>query len=263
MIGGITMIGDCRGRRDDSDNVLASIGQAAASQRDTQLRGNSDSLLVKGSVASIGVVDENWFTRECISRSLKEFDKGLETIPFKSGDECLHSEKPLDLIVFHAHQLSSHNHNVNNNDSIKSLNEIAPVIILSEIDNPYAILKALESGARGYIPTATTSLELTIEIIRLVRAGGIFVPASSLSLQMNNGEGSPSKTTTTEQFTPRQMAVLHYLKLGKANKIIAHELALSEGTVKAHIRNIMKKMGVTNRTEVACRAQALPTFGTA
>jgi DNA-binding CsgD family transcriptional regulator len=100
-------------------------------------------------------------------------------------------------------------------------------------------------------PTATTSLELTIEIIRLVRAGGTFVPTSSLSLQ---------RYTTTEQFTPRQMAVLHYLTLGKAHKTIAHELALSEGTIKAHSRNIMKKMGVTNRSEVACRAQALATF---
>ncbi len=95
---------------------------------------------------------------------------------------------------------------------------------------------------------------------RTVRTG-TFVPASSLSLQGYNGEGSTFRPTTTEQFTPRQMAVLRYLRLGKANKSIAHELALSEGPVKAHIRNIMKKMGVTNRTEVACRAQALRASG--
>jgi DNA-binding NarL/FixJ family response regulator len=143
---------------------------------------------------------------------------------------------------------------------IKDFLRIAPVIILSAVDNPQEILNALESGAGGYIPTAITSLELTIEIIRLVRAGGTFVPASGLSLQRYNGEGSTSRLTTTEQFTLRQMAVLRYLTLGKANKTIAHELALREGTIKAHIRNIMKKMGVTNRTEVACRAQALATF---
>jgi len=50
------------------------------------------------------------------------------------------------------------------------------------------------------------------------------------------------------------MAVLDHLKLGKANKVIAYELAMSESTVKVHIRNIMKKMKATNRTEVACRA---------
>ena len=69
----------------------------------------------------------------------------------------------------------------------------------------------------------------------------------------------PSEHVATEQFTPRQMAVLHHLKLGKANKSIARELEMSESTVKIHLRNIMKKMKAANRTEVACRAQALDT----
>jgi DNA-binding NarL/FixJ family response regulator len=58
--------------------------------------------------------------------------------------------------------------------------------------------------------------------------------------------------------TPRQMAVLQHLKLGKANKLIAYELEMSESTVKVHVRNIMKKMNAKNRTEVACRALVLP-----
>jgi DNA-binding NarL/FixJ family response regulator len=57
------------------------------------------------------------------------------------------------------------------------------------------------------------------------------------------------------------MAVLDRLKLGKPNKVIAFELQMSESTVKAHIQNIMKKMRVTNRTEVACRARELEIRG--
>jgi DNA-binding NarL/FixJ family response regulator len=211
---------------------------------------------------SIGVVDEHSFTRECITRSLKEFDDSLDIMSFITCDDCLGSIRALDLILYHVHQSIEHNHS---NDgriaTLKQLQEIAPVIILSGVDSPASVFEAWESGVRSYIPTASTSLELAIRIIRVVRAGGTFVPASSLPLQRNNGECSTSRATTTEQFTPRQMAVLHYLKLGRANKTIAHELALSEGTVKAHIRNIMKKMKATNRTEAACRAQALATFG--
>jgi DNA-binding NarL/FixJ family response regulator len=48
------------------------------------------------------------------------------------------------------------------------------------------------------------------------------------------------------------------LKSGKANKIIAHELGVSESTVKVHIGRIMKKLNATNRTQVVCRAYALP-----
>jgi DNA-binding NarL/FixJ family response regulator len=47
------------------------------------------------------------------------------------------------------------------------------------------------------------------------------------------------------------MAVVEALRRGRANKIIAHELNLRESTVKVHIRNIMKKLNATNRTEVA------------
>ena len=245
-----------------SDSTHAPNGRVRATQINARSQRVRDDRPARNPTVSIGIVDEHWFTRECISRSLKELDASLDTVSFTSCDDCLRSTRDIDLIIYHAHRalLQDYNHG-ENNEPLQGLSEIAPVIILSAVDNPYAILKALESGARGYIPTATTSLELTIEIIRLVRAGGTFVPASSLSLQRSNAEGSTPGTAATEQFTPRQMAVLHYLKLGKANKIIAHELALSEGTVKAHIRNIMKKMGVTNRTEVACRAQALATFG--
>jgi DNA-binding NarL/FixJ family response regulator len=55
--------------------------------------------------------------------------------------------------------------------------------------------------------------------------------------------------------TSRQLEVLALLKEGKANKIIAHQLGMSESTVKAHVRNIMRMMGVRNRTQVACSTQ--------
>jgi len=55
----------------------------------------------------------------------------------------------------------------------------------------------------------------------------------------------------TRIFTLRQAEVVQALRKGKANKIIAYELNLRESTVKVHIRNIMKKLKATNRTEVA------------
>ena len=52
-------------------------------------------------------------------------------------------------------------------------------------------------------------------------------------------------------FTTRQTSVAKALRQGKANKIIAYELNMCESTVKVHVRHIMKKLGATNRTEVA------------
>jgi len=60
-------------------------------------------------------------------------------------------------------------------------------------------------------------------------------------------------------FTARQAAVLRALRQGKANKQIAYELNMREGTVKVHIRNIMRKLKAKNRTEVAVLASGLFT----
>jgi DNA-binding NarL/FixJ family response regulator len=57
---------------------------------------------------------------------------------------------------------------------------------------------------------------------------------------------SPSKS-----FTNRQSQVLACLREGKPNKLIAYELTMCESTVKVHVRHIMKKLGATNRTQVA------------
>jgi DNA-binding NarL/FixJ family response regulator len=202
---------------------------------------------------SIGVVDQHSFTRGCITRSLKDFDNDLEVMSFTTSEDCLLSAKALDLILYHAHD-NVHQSNCTGLASIGKLLEIAPVIVLSAVDSPESVIEAFEGGARGYIPTATTPAELVVEIIRLVRAGGTFVPPSGLQLKRIL---TPS-TTTNQHFTPRQIAVLGHLTQGKANKVIAYELAMSESTVKVHIRNIMKKMNASNRTEVvACRIKSL------
>jgi DNA-binding NarL/FixJ family response regulator len=217
-----------------------------------------DNPSVRNPSISIGLVDEHSFTRECITHSLKEVDPNLDAVPFKTYDDCLQSTRNLDVIIYHVHnveyQLCSEKH-LTLLTVLKELYKIAPIIILSGVDSPNLMTEAFECGVRGYILTESTSLELAIEIIRLVRAGGIFVPPSRLFFQRVSRRSTTSRPTTTQQFTPRQMAVLDHLKLGKANKVIAYELAMSESTVKVHIRNIMKKMKATNRTEVACRAQ--------
>ena len=58
-------------------------------------------------------------------------------------------------------------------------------------------------------------------------------------------------------FSPRQLSVLEGLRQGKANKTIAHELTMRESTVKVHIRNIMRKLNATNRTQVAFLTNAM------
>lgn len=132
-----------------------------------------------------------------------------------------------------------------------------PVVVLSDVEDTDRIVDALNRGACGYIPT-NLSLAVAIEAMRLVRAGGKFVPASSLIAAHRVAESvESSQRPSAGVFTARQIAVVEALRMGKANKLIAYELNMCESTVKVHVRNIMKKLKAKNRTQVAFMAGEL------
>ncbi len=148
-----------------------------------------------------------------------------------------------------------------------------PLILLCDSEDIGQVTEALGRGVRGYIPT-TFNPRVAVEAMRLVHAGGTFVPASALK-QCGNGhrrvQGDRSEVdepaaappvaapgaeagngeALLRELTPRQREVLRLLCEGKPNKIIAHALHMQEGTVKVHVRQIMKKLKATNRTQVA------------
>ncbi|MCJ8519978.1 DNA-binding NarL/FixJ family response regulator [Pseudorhizobium tarimense] len=133
-----------------------------------------------------------------------------------------------------------------------------PIVVLSDSDELSHVLKMLEHGARGFIPSSV-GVAVCIEALSLAMAGGIFIPASAVQA-MRHLVAEPSGSDArclNGMFTPRQEAVLDALRKGKANKIIAYELNLRESTVKVHIRNIMKKLNARNRTEVAYKLNDL------
>jgi DNA-binding NarL/FixJ family response regulator len=232
-------------------------GDDAPNERDRPSPQTTHKVLLQNALISVAVIDGHSFTRESITRSLQYLCNLLKIESFATSNECVESTRNYDVILYHAHESVA---DQNNNDdwliSIKNLLPIAPVIILCDVDSYDSIRAAFDSGVRGYIPTSSTTLELAIEIMYLVKKGGTFVPPSSLSPRRTKPRATPD-AITAQQFTPRQMAVLDRLKLGKPNKIIAYELEMSESSVKTHIQNIMKKMNATNRTEVATRAQEL------
>jgi DNA-binding NarL/FixJ family response regulator len=214
---------------------------------------------MRNAVISMGVIDEKTFTRECIIRCLRTLDDRLRIEGFPTCDECLQTAEGQDLVLYHLREDLSQ-WDKNKLISSRKLLSIVPVIILSDTENQNSLAQIFESGARAFISTGDTTLEQIIEIIGLVSVGGVFVPLSSLSLSKNGGEASPTaKLGSSNEFTRNELAVLDRLKVGKANKIIAYELGLSESTVKGRIGRIMKKLNVTNRTQIVCRAYAPAT----
>lgn len=130
-----------------------------------------------------------------------------------------------------------------------------PIILLADTDDLTQIFCALECGVKGYIPSSV-SLDVCVEAISLSMAGGIFVPVASM-LAMRGAIGKSTARPLSDLFTDRQLEVVEALRRGKANKIIAYELNMQESTVKVHVRNIMKKVKASNRTEVAYKIMEL------
>jgi DNA-binding NarL/FixJ family response regulator len=142
----------------------------------------------------------------------------------------------------------------------RSISEIASIardaktIVLCDTEDPDYILKALQSGARGCIPTSLP-FDVMVGALNLVLAGGVYAPATALLAARSTQQRQPPHSRIGDvTFTNREIGVIEALRKGKPNKIIAYELALCEATVKVHLRNIMKKLKARNRTELALLA---------
>jgi len=127
----------------------------------------------------------------------------------------------------------------------------ASVTVLGDGEDLDEIVQMFHLGAVGYIST-DLSFEVVVESLRLMLAGGKFIPASILlTARAGNGLQTPALDHYKSMFTERQIAVLGALSIGKANKAIANELQMREGTVKVHVRKLMKMLNARNRTELA------------
>lgn len=146
---------------------------------------------------------------------------------------------------------------------IRFLNEClgdVPIIVLSDREDGAHVAEALRYGVRGFIPTSLCTA-VVVEAMRLVTAGGTFIPASALVHALAGPRDAHGEARThgrcaeAASLTPREAEVLDLLREGRPNKIIAAQLDLKETTVKIHVRHIMKKLNATNRTEAALMAE--------
>lgn len=201
------------------------------------------------------IIDRRALERECLAQALAAHHMGMKVKTCGSLQEWQTSNQ--NAAGLRAVLVNTGNRNLGDGDLSAEICELVEafqrvaVVMVADNDDLTTILKALELGVQGYIPT-TVRIEICMQAIELAIAGGKFVPASCvLSLRKLMGGRSDEFRHITTSFTARQSAVAEGLRRGKANKIIAYELNLCESTVKVHIRNIMKKLGATNRTEVA------------
>ena len=148
---------------------------------------------------------------------------------------------------------------------IKALFEAAAVVVVSGDESPQTIQRAIQHGAAGYVPK-TTDPSVTIQALRLVLAQGTYLPPEALRQPGSADtppaapEPAPHAPNWPHELSPRQLAVLRCLLQGKPNKVIAREIGIAEGTVKAHLWAVYQLLGVNNRAQAMYRAHELQLF---
>lgn len=130
-----------------------------------------------------------------------------------------------------------------------------PIVILSGSTKPEDAFQAIETGANGYIPK-TMRGETIIGVLRLVMSGEKYIPPFLFEHReaIASHPGQPTAVdpnSPVAHLTARERDILDMIVDGAPNKVIARALNLQEVTVKAHLRNMFRKLGVANRTEAA------------
>jgi two-component system NarL family response regulator len=132
-------------------------------------------------------------------------------------------------------------------DGLQVLNELMAsgsskprVMIITTFDCEEAVFKAVRAGAKGYLIKVADPQEIR-EAVRRVAKGETFFP-SEVGLKLAKSIASP-------RLSKREMEVLKSVASGKGNREIARTLDISEGTIKFHIKSILRKLDVIGRAE--------------
>jgi DNA-binding NarL/FixJ family response regulator len=135
----------------------------------------------------------------------------------------------------------------------------SPLVLISDHEEAEEVVGAFNAGVRGFIPMSVAP-GMAAHTLTFIMGGGSFFPPTALlrrshlddsRMVVTGPQGDIVGSEESPLLTVRQQEVLGRLRQGESNKLIGRKLQLCESTVKVHIRHIIRKLGVTNRTQAA------------
>jgi len=126
-----------------------------------------------------------------------------------------------------------------------------PVLMFSTYDNPTYVARAVALGASGYLMKGLSGEELLAAIHRVAEGGDAWTREELRRVTGALAIPRPGATDVDVPLTQRESEVLHQLAFGLTNKEIAQALGISYETVKEHVQHVLRKIGVSDRTQAA------------
>ncbi len=131
-----------------------------------------------------------------------------------------------------------------------------PVVMLTTSIEEHDLVQSLRAGARGYLLKDMEPDELIDSLHQVVAGQTAIAPEmAGVLAKVVQGDDSPRhRGDRFSQLTPRELEILCHVAEGQSNKAIARDLGITDGTVKLHVRSILRKLGVSSRLEAAVLA---------
>ena len=136
---------------------------------------------------------------------------------------------------------------------IKANNPSTRVVMLTVSEDENDLLSAIQSGAEGYLLKHLSASEF-IEMLEGIKRGEAAISRKTTAFLLKRISHPSAPSTTVEALSEREIEILRLLAAGLSNKQISENLMLSENTIKYHLKNILRKLNVQNRTEAVMKA---------
>ncbi len=204
------------------------------------------------------IVDDHPLYREALQSTLQLAFPGArieEADSIESACTALGERRNADLIL-----LDLSMQGVSGFDGMMTIRKrfpSVPILVVSGLDDPRVVQESMRYGAAGFVPKAGDKMNLVKAISTVLSGSLAFPPLTAGQAPIEIRPNTPTLAERIQQLTPQQLRVLKMIRQGKLNKQIAHELLVGDSTVKAHVSEILRKLGVMSRTQIVIETASL------
>lgn len=125
------------------------------------------------------------------------------------------------------------------------------IVILTVSDAKQDVIKLLRAGADGYL-LKDTEPDILLDKLKDAMSGHRVI-SGEIEEYLYELKNTADEEEWIDSLTPRELQILEHLAEGQSNRVISEQLHISEGTVKVHVKNLLRKANAKSRTEMAVR----------